>query len=208
MAKSSHQASRKIYVKQYDKANQIAITKPTKISRSSQIQAQPNPILQKLMIGYYLVKENMETAYIQQTIAANEKNALNMLIKYAKAQEQYHQHYGYYAKANNLVIANNDQYTILDPDLLVVNSANSPEQADNGYFYLHTGKAYPEAEQSNEYCLNAIPAEYGQSGINTFCINQQGNMLQENNGAKPIYQPKALDQTNQAASPNNPKKSD
>ncbi|MFH1063241.1 MAG: DUF2950 family protein [Candidatus Omnitrophota bacterium] len=203
MATSKHQSKyssktplKAMPVKANRKLNQLP--KPQKMSRESHIQAQTNPILQKLAVGYYILKAKLENANNQQLIAQNEKIAINLLVKYVKAQEQYRQYYGYYAKsAGDLVIKDNAKYTMIDPELLVLNSANCPEQADNGYFYLQTSKAGSEPEQCDGYCLNAIPVEYGQSGLNSFCIDQKGIILQENNGGMLFSQPMPENQSAQ-----------
>jgi len=174
------------------------LAKPEKMAMPSSIKTQTNPILQKLAVGYYLFKAKMENSNNQQLIAENEKTAINILNKYAQAQDQYFKYYGYYCDSpDNLIIEGENKYTIIDPDLGVLNSANSPKTADNGYYYVQINNSAARPGQSQEYGLNAIPAEYGQSGINSFWIDQKGIIIQENNGGKLIYQPMPADYPSQ-----------
>ena len=164
------------------------LPKPKKMTSSGHIQSETNPIIKKLAIGYYLLKAKMENANNQQSIAENEKIAINILIKYNKAQDVYFKHYEYYAKTpDKLIIEGENVYSIIDPDLWLLNSANTPKQAIDGYYYVQTRNPGSELGKDQRYLLNAIPADYGNSGLNTFYIDQKGIVIESNNGAKPVY---------------------
>ncbi|MBU1044767.1 MAG: DUF2950 family protein [Candidatus Omnitrophica bacterium] len=195
MIKTKQQSNPKSIPNKYTNSASGQLAKPQKMTVPSPIKTQTNPIAQKLAVGYYLFKAKMENANNQQIIKENEKIAINILNKYALAQEQYYQYYGYYCDSpDNLIIEGENKYTIIDPDLGVLNSATSPKQAVNGYYYVQTENPAAKPGQAQEYRLNAIPAEYGRSGLNSFCIDQKGNILQENNGGRMIY-PLISDQT-------------
>ncbi len=88
-----------------------------------------------------------------------------------------------------MIIEGENVYTIIDPDLGMLNSANSPKKAVKGYYYVQTKNPDSEPGKANQYLLNAVSADYGNTGINTLYIYQKGIVIQTNNGARPIYKP-------------------
>ena len=147
-----------------------------------------NPFLRKLFVGFHLAKASLETTIDQATLKENEIKAAKILKKYALAQEFYKQHYEHYAKnATELIIEEDGKYTILDPELKILKRSFNKENPANGYFYIEMVKTATEGLK-NSFFLGAVPAEYGISGINTFCISSTDRIIrQKNTGGEPVF---------------------
>ncbi|MFH1093367.1 MAG: hypothetical protein V1739_04325 [Candidatus Omnitrophota bacterium] len=157
---------------------------------------QQNFFLRKLFVGYYLAKATFENTKDQAALKENEMKAVKLLRKYAKAQEIYKKHYGYYAgDASELIIEENGKYTIIDPHIKVLNASYTKENPANGYFYVELIKKGSEGHASS-FLLSAVPAQYGISGLNTLCvlyINNQVKLLKKNNGGNPVFDISSID---------------
>ncbi len=154
-----------------------------------------NPFLSKLFVGFHLAKANVENNKDIAAIKANESKAQDILKRYAAAQEKYREFYGYYAKnATELIIEENNKLTIIDPVIKVLNSAYNKENPQNGYFYIEIVKTGPKARPAS-FFLSAIPAKYGISGFNTYCINEQGKIRKSNTKGHPEFDIKIINDT-------------
>ncbi len=162
------------------------------------IETQPenihqNRLLRKLFVGYHLAKAKLENINAQALLKENEIKAAQVLKKYAKAQEIYKEHYGYYAAdASELIIDKNGKHIIIDPKLKVLNASYNKENPAHGYYYVELVKKGPEGRPVG-FFLSAVPAQYGISGLNTFCINEQAQVLKKNTGGKPVFEILSID---------------
>jgi hypothetical protein len=191
-----HFDQKKVKKSKIPEESEIIENNKKSLSSEKKIQTQTNPIYQKIMAGLYIAESKLKANNIRSSLQSNERNAVRILQKYAQAQKKYYDHYGHYAKdASDLIIKQDGKYTILDPDLSVLNSALSPEKASQGYFYVEITKPSLKTDKTIAYILNALPAEYGLSGLNTYCVNQGGAVFQKNNGAKAVKDAKFLDQS-------------
>ena len=112
--------------------------------------------------------------------------------KYAQAQQIYKDHYGYYAEeASTLIIEENGKYTIIDPKLKVLNASDNKANPTDGYFFIEIVKEGLK-DLPGSFFLSAIPAKYGISGINTYCINEQAQIKKMNTGGRPEFDIKII----------------
>ena len=155
-----------------------------------------NLFLRKLFVAFHLAAAALENTNDQARLKENELKATSLLKKYAKAQEIYKKHYGYYAeKASELIIEESGKYTIIDPTLKALNASYRKENPTDGYYFVELAKKGSEGHISS-FFLSAVPAQYGISGINTICIfslDEQTKILKNNNGGKPVFDISSLD---------------
>ena len=72
-----------------------------------------------------------------------------LLERYAKAQEIYKDHYGYYASdASELIIEESGKYTIIDPTLKVLNASYNKENPTDSYYFVEPAKKGSEKAQA------------------------------------------------------------
>ena len=157
------------------------------------ITQQQNPLLRKLLVAFYLAKAEYETTKVQAALKENENKAIKLLKKNAKAQEIYKNYHGYYAdNASELIIEENGKFTIIDPQLKVLNTSYNKENPADGYYYVEIVKKGSKGHVSS-FFLSAAPARYGISGINTYCISNQTQVLKKNTRGKPVFDISSID---------------
>lgn len=84
---------------------------------------------------------------------------------------------------------------IIDPQLKVLNASNSQKNPTDGYYFVEHVLKGTEG-QNKAFFLSAVPAEYGISGLNTYCIIYQDNQaktLKKNNGGRPVSSISSID---------------
>ncbi|MFH2139141.1 MAG: hypothetical protein ABII88_11655 [Candidatus Omnitrophota bacterium] len=103
----------------------------------------------------------------EAVIKKNEAEAIELLKRYSSAQKTYYEHYGKYARSEDLIINKEGKFEIIDPQLGNLNSARDIASAFNGYYYhevlSNTGSA-------TAFVVFAIPVNYKKTGRNTICI--------------------------------------
>jgi type II secretory pathway pseudopilin PulG len=137
-------------------------------------------------------------------LSANEGAAASNLKAYLTAQEQYRtNNYSYvgdnggdgtpatqklYADEHTWLGGNGAHVNVNDDPLTLLSQpvadAVSVASSYNGYYYVDHANIKGAARQNKfNHGLSACPAEYGQTGVNTFIICQEGTVYQQDQGA-------------------------
>jgi hypothetical protein len=182
--------AKSIYLKTIDsKSKQMPAKKEHK-----PLYGQKN-LMTRLIAMYYLTQINFKDTKNKASIKENELKAAQLLKKYAKAQQKYKNHYGYYANdASELIIEESGKLNIIDEHLKPLNSATNTKSPFYGYFYIEIVKKGLNGHASS-FFLSAIPAEYGVSATKTLCIDETAQIRQKDTHGEPVFDIRIINDT-------------
>ncbi|MFH1459609.1 MAG: hypothetical protein ABIG64_04475 [Candidatus Omnitrophota bacterium] len=121
------------------------------------------------------IKNNLETLNRKTELNNNIKTVIQLLEKYARAQEIYYKNYGIYAEnsASLIIKAQDGQFQLIDADLKVISMSNSRQEPYCGYTFKQA-IIKDSNQKSTGFTLFAIPAKNELAGPNILCIDNQG----------------------------------
>ena len=145
----------------------------------------------KVLLAYFQDKESVKKISDSEKIQNNENIAKDMLVKYTDAQQVYISNTGSYAKdCSELFLKKGDSFQFIDPDLQIMDAAYNQQYAKNGYYFIETVRdSIGSRGKDFDYVVCAVPADYGVTGLQTFCIDSKKEkvVFKKNNSARPVF---------------------
>jgi hypothetical protein len=130
--------------------------------------------------------------------SSNEQEAVALLKKYVEAQKIFFKHKGFYAKSPaELVLTINGQLTIIDADLMTLESTVDRNAAWSIYSYIPVEKQGAGfINRKTGFLLCAAPNGYKDgSAIHTLCVGPTGTILMKDTGGRAVTNASEIDST-------------